>query len=190
MIERMRRRLLAFAIATVAALGSAGAAVAHLAVDPPFLAVAGKQRFVLTVHNDRDQPMTGFRLTVPEGLRIIGTGGGSGWNETVEGAVASFGGRTLAPDTPVDFEVDLEAASVEPGTVELTGDQLYAADDESVSWPVSLTIIPEGATAPPDENGAFSGTSIAILGVLGFVVLASFGAVLWQRRRAGSLQEK
>jgi hypothetical protein len=186
----MRRRLLACSIATVAALGVPAAAAAHLGIDPPFLAVAAKQRFVLTVHNDRDQPMTGFRLTVPDGLRIIGTGGGSGWNETVEGAAAIFGGSTLAPNTPVDFEIDLEAVSVEPGTVELQGDQLYAADDESVTWPVSLTIVPEGASAPPEADGAFSGTSIAILGALGVLVLASFGAVLWQRRRAGSLQEK
>jgi hypothetical protein len=165
-------------------------AAAHLAVDPPFLAVAGKQRFVLTVHNDRDQPMTGFRLTVPDGLRILGTGGGSGWNETVEDGAAIFAGSTLAPATPVDFEVDLEAASVEPGTVELRGDQIYAADDESVSWPVSLTIVPEGASAPELDGGAFGGTSIAILGALVLLVLVSFAVVVWQRRRAGSLQEK
>jgi hypothetical protein len=126
---------------------------------------------------------------VPAGLRIIGTGGGSGWNETVEGDAAIFGGSSLAPDTPVDFEVDLEAVSVEPGTVELEGDQLYAADDESVTWPVSLTIVPEGASAPADDDGAFSGTSIAILAVLGLVVVASFAAVFWQRR-SGPLQEK
>jgi hypothetical protein len=179
----MRRRLLAMFVAVVAAFGLTASAAAHLAVDPSFLAVAGKQRFVLTVHNDRDQPMTGFRLTVPDGVRIIGTGGGSGWNETVEGGAAIFGGSTLAPDTPVDFEVDLEAVSVEPGPVELEGDQLYAADDESVTWPVSLTIVPEGASAPADDSGAFSETSIAILGALGVLVVASFAAVFWQRRR-------
>src|SRR5688572_4633103 len=161
MMKRMRRRLLVLPIATLAALGLSAPAAGHLAVDPAFLAVAAKQRFVLTVHNDRDQPMTGFRLTVPDGLRIIGTGGGSGWNETVEDEAAIFGGSTLAANTPVDFEIDLEAVSVEPGTVELQGEQLYAADDESVTWPVSMTIVPEGASAPPENgDGAFGATSI------------------------------
>ena len=183
------RRALAVCVALAAALGVPASAAAHLAVDPPFLAVAAKQRFVLTVHNDRDLPMTGFRLTVPDGLRILGTGGGSGWNEVVEGATASWSGSTLAPDTPVTLEVDLEGLAVEPGTVELQGDQLYAADAESVTWPVTLTIVPEGGSAPEEDDGAFGATSIAILSALALLVVASFGVVFWQRRRR-SLQEK
>jgi len=174
------------AIATIGLL-LAGPAAAHLSVDPAFLAVGSKQRIVLTVHNDRDEPMTGFRLTVPEELRVLGTGGTEGWNEVVERATATWTGGSLEPFRPVSFEVDLEAATVEPGAVELHGDQLYAGD-ESVRWPVELTVVPPGGS--PGEDGAFGGTAIAVLAVLGVLVVASFGLVFWQRRRASRLQER
>jgi hypothetical protein len=135
---------------------------------------------VLTVHNDRDEPMTGFRLTAPQELRVLGTGGSSGWNETLDGATATWNGGNLAPNTPVVFEVDLEAVTTEPGTVELAADQLYA-DGESVQWPLTLTVVPPGGS-PPEEDGV-GGTGIAVLAVLGALVVASFGAVVWTRRR-------
>jgi hypothetical protein len=172
----------------MAALVLVGIANAHLSAEPSFLEVGGKQRIVLTVHNDRHEPMTGFRLTVPDDLRILGTGGSSGWNEGVQGTAATWTGSSLAPDTPATFEVDLEAVTLEPGTVELQGDQLYAGE-ESVTWPVSLTVVPPGGS-PPENDGGVGGTAIAILAALGALVAVSFGAVLWQRRRGGSLQEK
>lgn len=169
----------AFAL-LVAALLVAAPAGAHLAAEPSYLEVGGKQRIVLTVHNDRDEPMTGFQLTVPEGLSILGTGGGSGWNEVVEGATARWSGGSLEPDTPVDFEVDLEAVTTEPGALELEGEQLYPGD-ESVTWPLTMTVVPIGGGPPGD--GGVGWTAIVVLAVLGVLVVASFGLVFWQRRR-------
>jgi uncharacterized protein YcnI len=187
MMVGMRRRT-ALIASLVAALAVAAPfpASAHLAPEPTFLAVGGKQRIALTVHNDRDEEMTGFRLSVPAGLRVLGTGGASGWNETVEGDTASWTGGSLDPDTPVTFEFDLEAAAVAPGTVELEGDQLYA-DDESVRWPLTLTVIPPGASAPEEDTG-LGATAVVVLAVLGALVVALFALVFRQRRR--TLQEK
>src|SRR5919106_4387317 len=86
-------------------------ASAHLSAEPAFLAVGSKQRIVLTVHNDRDATMTGFRLTVPKGFRIHGTGGDESWNEAVggAGATATWTGGSLAAFRPTTFEVDVEA---------------------------------------------------------------------------------
>jgi hypothetical protein len=163
-------------------------AAAHLSAEPSFLSVGGKQRIALTVHNDRDETMTGFRLTAPAGIRILGTGGGSGWNEFVEGASARWSGGNLAPNTPVVFEVDVEATTTGPGTVELAGDQLYPGD-ESVTWEVSLTIVPPGEGAPPDEDGVLATAivGLAVAGALALVVVA----LLYRRRHRGEpLQER
>jgi hypothetical protein len=165
---------------SAAALLLAHPAAAHLAAEPSFLPVGGKQRIALTVHKDRDEAMTGFRLTAPEGIHIIGTGGGSGWNEFVEGESARWSGASLAPDTPVVFEVDVEAVTTEPGTVELVGDQLYPGG-ESVTWEVSLTVVPPGAGAPTDEGGS-AAVVVAVAAVAG-LALAAIAFLLWRRRR-------
>ena len=163
-----------------------GTALAHLSVEPAAIEDGGKQRLVLTVHNDREAPMTGFTLTAPDGLVILGTGGGSGWNEVVEdtGATATWSGSTLAPNTPVTFEVDVEAATVEPGPAELQGDQLYA-DGQSVRWPVTLTVLPAGGAT---GDSTIDGTAIAILTAIGLILAATLFLVARQRRR--SLQER
>jgi hypothetical protein len=167
------------AIVLAAVLLLAHPAAAHLSAEPSFLPVGGKQRIALTVHNDRDETMTGFRLTAPEGIRILGTGGGSGWNELVEGASARWSGGSLAPDTPVVFEIDVEAVTTEPGTVDLAGDQLYPGGD-SVNWEVSLTVVPPGAGPPADEDGmlATAIVTVAVVGALALVV----AAFLYRRR--------
>lgn len=166
-------------LAAATALLLAAPAAAHLAAEPNYLPVGGKQRIALTVHNDRDETMTGFRLTAPDGLRILGTGGGSGWNEVAEEGTATFSGGSLAPDTPVVFEVDVEAVTTEPGTLDLTGDQLYP-DGESVTWDVALTVVPPGAGPPSDEGG--DATAIVLLAVVGALLLV--GVVLvWRLRR-------
>jgi hypothetical protein len=162
-------------------------ASAHLSVEPAFVAVGSKQRIVLTVHNDRDATMTGFRLTVPEGFRIHGTGGDRSWNEVVEEAAASWTGGSLAAFQPTTFEVDLEAAGVAPGPVVLRGDQLYAGED-SVSWPVSLTVVPPTASAGGDDT--VGTTAIVVLAILGTLVVGTFALVFWQRRRDSRLQER
>ena len=175
-------------VALAAALLLAHPAAAHLAAEPSFLPVGGKQRIALTVHNDRDETMTGFRLTAPEGLTILGTGGGSGWNEFVEGARARWSGGSLAPDTPVVFEVDIEAVTTEPGTVELVGDQLYPGD-ESVTWEVSLTVVPAGSGAPTEDGGGLA-AAIGALGVAGAMALVVVAFLYRRRHRDDPLQER
>ena len=168
------------------ALVLSGPAGAHLSVEPGSIEEGGKQRLVLTVHNDRDEPMTGFTLRAPAGVLILGTGGASGWNEVVDdtGESATWSGSTLAPNTPVTLEVDLEAATVEPGPAELQGDQLYA-DGQSVRWPVTLTVLPAGGAV---DGGAIDGTAIAILSGIGLILVATLLLVARQRRRP--LQER
>jgi hypothetical protein len=175
------------AAALGAALLSAGPARAHLTPEPAFLAVGSTQGIMLTVHNDRDAEMTGFRLTVPAGVRILDAGGDASWNESIDGAAASWTGGGLAAFEPVTFGVDHEAAGAEPGPVVLRGDQLYA-DGDTVSWPVTMTVVPPGGSVSGDEG--LGAAAIVILFVLAALVVASFGLVFWQRRREARLQER
>jgi LPXTG-motif cell wall-anchored protein len=165
----------------------AGPAAAHLTAEPAFLAVGSTQRIALTVHNDRDATMTGFRLTVPEGFRIRAAGGDESWTNIVEGATSSWTGGSLAAFRPTTLEVDLEAAGVAPGPVVLRGDQLYA-DEGTVSWPVTLTVVPAGSGTGGDD--AVGGTAIVILVGLGLLVVGTFALVFWRRRRDARLQER
>ena len=174
------------AAAATSALLLAQPAAAHLTAEPAFLAAASSEQILLTVHNDRDATMTGFRLTVPDGFRIAAAGGDESWNGTVDGRSASWTGGSLAAFRPTTLEVELEAAGAMPGPVVFRGDQLYA-DDETVSWPVTLTVVPAGSN-PGDD--AVSATAIVILVVLGLLVVGTFGLVFWQRRRDPRLQER
>jgi hypothetical protein len=182
------RRCLCVALAAAVVLVAPAAVPAHLSADPAFLAVGDPQRLELTVHNDRDVTMTGFRLTVPTGFTILGAGGDDAWSGVVEGSSATWSGASLEPFQPVTFEVDVEAAGVEPGAVSIRGDQLYG-DGETVSWPVPLTVLPFGTSTGDTETDSVGATAIAILSILGVLVVGTFGLVLWQRRR-GPLQEE
>jgi hypothetical protein len=191
MLQHIHRELTVVPTAVVAlatvGLVLAAPAAAHLSAEPAFVAAGSKQRIVLTVHNDRDAAMTGFRLNVPEGFRIVGTGGDGSWKEAVSEATASWTGGSLAAFRPTTFEVDLEAAGAAPGPVVLRGDQLYAGE-ERVSWPVTLTVVPAGGSAGGD--GAVGTSAIVILSILGVLVVGTFALVFWQRRRDPRLQEK
>jgi len=182
MIESVRARFLSISALAAVLLVLPQPASAHLSVEPAFLAAGSAERLVLTVHNDRDETMTGFRLTVPRGFRILGAGSVEGWSDAKAGPTATWTGGSLAPLEPVVFEVDVKAAGVEPGPVELQGDQLYA-DGESITWPVPLTVVPPGQSTT-GESEAVTGTAVAILTILGTLAVATFGLVFWQRRRA------
>jgi hypothetical protein len=136
----------------------------------------------LVVHNDRDAPMTGFRLTVPAGFTILGAGGDERWTGVVEGSSATWSGASLEPFEPVTFEVELEAGGVQPGAVSIQGDQLYG-DGETVSWPVPLTVLPFGTSTGETETDSVGAAAVAILSILGVLVVGTFALVLYQRRR-------
>jgi hypothetical protein len=175
---RARRPHLVSAVVLLALVAPCPAS-AHLVTDPSFMAAGSTERLVLTVHNDREETMTGFRLTVPAGFRILSSGGEDGWSRAVEGSRATWTGGALPALEPVVFEVEVQATGVEPGVAELRGDQLYA-DGESLTWPVPLTVVPPGG----EPESSLGGQAIATLSILGALVVATFGLVVWQRRRS------
>jgi uncharacterized protein YcnI len=154
----------------------------HLSVTPAFLTAAATQELAVTVHNDRDETMTGFALVVPAGFRIASISTTPGWSGGVEGSTATWTGGAVAADTPVTFELALEAPP-SPGPAELRGDQLYP-DGEVVAWPLEMTIVPASETG--DD---FSLTGVGFVGLVGLLALAAIGVLLLRRSRR-SLQDQ
>ena len=170
------------AISVCSALVLAGTASAHIVPTPGFLPSGSAESITFSGPNERDDPMTGFTLSVPAGLEIEHAHEVTGWDESVAGATATWNGGPLAADTELGFGMTLKA-DVEPGVVELQAQQLYA-DGSVVSWPVALTITP--AEESSSQSVALVGV-VALIGVLAVVAIA----MLARRRRLGStLQEK
>jgi MYXO-CTERM domain-containing protein len=160
--------LLALALVTPPSAG------AHLSVTPAFLKAGDTQDLVVTVHNDRDETMTGFELTVPADFRIVSISTTPGWSGGVRDRTATWTGGALAADTPETFELAIEAPDRE-GTIELEGAQLYPGSDV-VDWPVAMTVV-------PDPNGGSSVTTLSLVAVLGLFALVAVGvAAVWRRR--------
>jgi uncharacterized protein YcnI len=165
------------AISVCSALVLAGTASAHVVATPGFLASGNSESITFSAPNERDDPMTGFTLSVPAGLEIEHAHETMGWDESMDESTATWNGGSLAPHSEVGFGMTLKA-DVEPGVVELQAQQLYA-DGSVVSWPVALTITP--AAESSSQNLALIGV-VALIGVLAVVAIAMLA---WRRRTSG-----
>jgi len=170
------------AISVCSALVLAGSASAHVVATPGFLASGSSESITFSAPNERDDPMTGFSLSVPAGLEIVHAHAVTGWDESMDDSTATWSGGPLAPNTELGFGMTLKA-DVEPGVVELQAQQLYA-DGSGVSWPVALTITPGEESS--SQNLAVAGV-VALIGVLALVAIAMLA---WRRRTNSTLQEK
>jgi hypothetical protein len=159
----------------------AGEASAHILPFPGHVPSGGIGVVQLAGPNERDVPMTGLAVTVPQGVRIVAARPNGKWRGVVDGDTATWSGGTLAPDKATSFFVELEA-TLEPGPVQLQADQLYP-NGEVASWPVALTVLPGPDEAPQNLRGA-----IVVL-VVGLVLVVAF-VLLLRRRYARSLQER
>ena len=172
-----RPRILAIPLAALVAAAPAGA---HVTAEPAFLAAGSTATLRLTGPNERDEPMTGFSLTVPRDFRIVAAQSADGWSADVQETGVSWSGGSLAPEADATFTVELEAPAG-PGPAELQAKQLYAGG-EIVDWPVALTVIP--SSEPSSQNIGWA----VLTAVVGLGVLTVIGLALLRRTR--SLQEK
>jgi len=155
------------AISVSSALVLAGTASAHIVPTPGFLPSGSSESITFAGPNERDDPMTGFTLSVPDGMEIEHAHEVAGWDESVADSTATWNGGPLVTDAEQGFGMTLKS-NVEPGVVELQAQQLYA-DGSVVSWPVALTVTPgeEGSS----QTLAVAGV-VALIGVLALVAIA------------------
>jgi uncharacterized protein YcnI len=163
-----------------AALVIATPAWAHVTVVPPFVAAESRTTLSLTGPNERDEPMTGFEVSVTSDFLIVRALPGGDWDSRVQGQTAIWTGGDLAPGDEATFTLELEAPS-EPGPAQLEVAQRYASG-EAVTWDVGLTVTP--ASDPSSQNLGWA----LVTAVIGIGVIVAVGVALL--RRAGSLQEK
>jgi len=171
--------------AILVALVLAAPTAAHVTPTPSFITAEGTTSLSLTGPNERDEPMTAFAVTLPDGLRIVEAQPTGAWRSEVDGRMATWSGGSLAPEAEAAFTLQLEA-SVEPGTLNLEAVQLYAGG-AVVRWPITLTVVPgNGVHEFWTEDTLIS---FPILALLGLVVL---GLILFlvRHKRRRSLQER
>jgi len=164
------------AISVCSALLLAAPAAAHVVASPTFLASQSTESIGFEAPNERDDPMTSFTLSAPDGIVIEHAHPVEGWNGTVEDGVATWAGGSLAASATATFGVTLKA-DVEPGVVALQARQGYDSG-AIVEWPVTLTITPPEQS--PSENLALAG----IVGFIGVLVLVAVVVLALRRRPA------
>jgi uncharacterized protein YcnI len=162
-------------------LALAAPAAAHVGATPAFLAAGSSENIHLDVPNERNEPMTGFTVTVPDGFEIVHAHPVEGWNQSFDASEATWTEGTLAARSSVTFGVELRAPS-EPAIVDLEVAQRYANGDV-VRWPVALTVTP--AADSPSDNLALA----AAVGLAGLFLVVAIVGFAW-RRRSSPLQEK
>jgi uncharacterized protein YcnI len=165
---------LAISVSSAVALLLAGPAAAHVVATPAFLPSGSSESVTFAAPNEREVPMTSFALTVPSGVTIEHAHEVEGWEESVDGATATWQGGRLLPNREIAFGMDMRAET-EPGTVEVIARQRYG-DRGVVRWSVPLTVTP--AAESPSENLALAG----VVGLIGVLVVAAIAMVAWRRR--------
>ncbi|MDQ2911294.1 MAG: DUF1775 domain-containing protein, partial [Actinomycetota bacterium] len=165
----MRLRIAALAAALVAVVLPARAA-AHVELSPSTVAPGSFTLFTVVSPNEKKQPLTGLRLTIPEGLTVDSAADTLGFaTEVVEDqahrivALSWQGGRVRSRRLAL-FHF---TASVGPSarTISLTGVQTFA-DGTTTTW--------QGAEAPQIEVASpDSGASDGTARILGAAALAA-----------------
>jgi uncharacterized protein YcnI len=159
----------------------ASTATAHVFPMPQFLPSQGTESVILDVPNEREEPMTGFVVEVPDGLEIAHAHPAVGWDEEFDASSARWTGGPLAALTTTQFGISLKAAT-EPGDVVLETELLYDSG-AVVRWPVAMTVTPAEKSA--SQNLALA----AVVGLIGLLVVGAVAMLAW-RRRTEPLQEK
>jgi len=126
------------------------------------------------VPNERDEPMTGFSVTVPSDFVIVHAHPADGWDSEGDASTATWSEGSLAPGAEEKFGLELEAPTG-PGPATLQATQRYPGG-EVVEWPVVLTVLP--ATDSPSEN---LGWAVVTAGI-GLLVVVAIAVLAWRRR--------
>jgi uncharacterized protein YcnI len=172
------RRLLA--VAATASLLLVSNAAAHVYATPSFVPGGKTSTLSLSVPNEREVPMTGVTITVPDGFQVLKALPAGGWDADVTKSAATWRGSGLPARGLANLTLDVKART-SPGDVEFLAKETYP-DGGIVQWPINLTVVPG---AEPSQNLGIA----LVVGLLGLLVVTAVVVVFWQRRLR-SLQEK
>lgn len=183
-LRRLPQKLAGAALpVTLALLAFPAGAAAHVALSPDRVAPHSFTLFSVLSPNESDQPLTGLRLVIPEGVDVDAVADTPGFTTQVIDdqrhriAGLSWQGGRVPPERLALFR--FAAAVSGPGTLHLTGVQTFA-DGSTRTWQSpEVTVAGEGS----GRDALTLGLAVAAL----VVALAAAGAVaveLARRRRA------
>jgi hypothetical protein len=153
---------------------------AHGTIRPQTAQRGATAQFVVTIPNDSiNVPLTGFRLTPPNGVTVEATEADDGWVTRMEGRTLVWsGGNVPGGDQGVfTFRASLDTA--EP-TITFQAEESYRGLERTGVFPLSVALIGEAAGAVASEGFPF--LLVALVG--GLVTLAALAAVLALRTRS------
>ena len=174
----MSLRLLLLVLA--AALAYPPAAAAHVEMTPGRVAPSSFTLFTVLSPNESEQPLTGLRLQIPNGMRVEGAADTPGFttrpifDSRHRLSMLSWTGGAVAPDGLALFRFSAGVGSTQ-GTLRLDAVQTFA-DGSTKAWKTA-----EIAVASESRSDTTART-LGIAGIaIGAVALGGAG-LLWRRR--------
>ena len=173
-------RAAALALAAIAALAFPASAAAHVLLSPNTVAPHSFMLYTVLSPNERDSPLTGLSLTIPESLEVDAVADTPGFTESeltdqshrIVGLRWS-GGR-VAPGKLALFH--FTGSVGDAGTIHLTGLQTFANGTTEV-WRTPQIVV--GAAA---GGGSSSDTLARALSAVAVVLAAIAVVIAWRRR--------
>jgi uncharacterized protein YcnI len=170
----------ALALAAAALLVFPAAAAAHVEMSPDRVNPGSFTLYTVLSPDESDQPLTGLRLTVPNGMEVDAAAGTPGFTvelvrDQAHRIVAiSWQGGSVAPDELGLFRFSASVGSDE-ASLHLVGVQTFA-DGSTRVWKTPVVEVTKESTGSGSDNGT-RGLAAAAVG------LAAAALVMAVRRR-------
>jgi len=169
--------LRALALAAVALLAFPAAASAHVEMSPDRVDPGSFTLYTVLSPDESEQPLTGLRLTVPDGMEVDGAAATSGFTTQLVRdqshrvvAISWQGGSVAAGDLAL-FRFSASVGSSET-TLHLVGLQTFADGSTKVWKTPVVEVAKESAGSSSDTTGR--GLSAAALGLAAAALAVSF----------------
>jgi MYXO-CTERM domain-containing protein len=167
----------AFALAAAALLVFPAAAAAHVEMSPDRVEPGSFTLFTVLSPDESEQPLTGLRLTVPDGMEVDGAAATPGFttelvrDQSHRIVAISWQGGSVASDDLGLFRFSASVGSSE-GEVHLVGVQTFA-DGSTKVWKTPVVEVAKESTGSGTDNGS-RGLSAAALGLAAVALAVSF----------------
>ncbi|HEX8763339.1 MAG TPA: DUF1775 domain-containing protein [Candidatus Saccharimonadales bacterium] len=165
----LKRLLGGLTVVTICGALLSGTAQAHVVVKPAEVLTASFQTFTASTPNEKDIPVTGLKVVIPDGLKHVSPTVKPGWQIDIEkdgqGETATVKSITWTGSTiPTGFRDDFTFSAQVPaktGELHWRAYQTYEGG-QVVAWDLSKDQQPKKADGSPDfsTSGPFSITKI------------------------------
>jgi uncharacterized protein YcnI len=167
----------AFALAAAVLLVFPAAAAAHVEMSPDRVEPGSFTLFTVLSPDESEQPLTGLRLTVPDGMEVDGAAATPGFttelvrDQSHRIVAVSWQGGSVAPDDLGLFHFSASVGSDE-GDLHLVGVQTFA-DGSTKVWKTPVVEVAKDSTGSGTDNGS-RGLAAAALGLAAVALAVSF----------------